>query len=31
METMRLRSIQDAGHAGALLESFIRREGRLTR
>jgi hypothetical protein len=29
MQTMKLRSIQDPGHAGELLESFIRREGRL--
>jgi hypothetical protein len=29
MQTMKLRSIQDPGHAGELLESFIRREGHL--
>jgi hypothetical protein len=29
MQTMKLRSIQDPGHAGELLENFIRREGRL--
>jgi len=29
METMRLRAIQHPGHAVELLDSFIRREGRL--
>ena len=29
MQTMKLRSIQDPGHAGELLESFIKFEGRL--
>jgi len=29
MQTMKLRSIQDPGHAGELLESFIRHEGHL--